>query len=162
LFRPFLTGVLLFTFAIGTTGCATLLTGGDQRPIRVYTEPPGAEVYVADENYGVTPIEINVDRDLVQEIRIVKAGFEPFEGQIKPGFNGWVLGNILIGGIIGLVVDLISGAHEVPKPETIKLKLLPTGSAYPPQNQAFKSAEIEDMRIEKDGDEDDGVGSTSS
>ena len=49
------------------------------------------------------------------QVRCVKAGWQDRIGNIPSNFEGWTVGNVLIGGIIGLGVDAATGAmNEYP------------------------------------------------
>ncbi|MEL7238224.1 MAG: PEGA domain-containing protein [Planctomycetota bacterium] len=102
-------------------GCATIVSGGATRPVKIKTTPVGAQVYVNDAFEGKTPLVLNLDRASNHRLRIEQEGYPPYERVVSPGFNGWFLGNILIGGIIGVAVDLISGAVQTPTPGSINL-----------------------------------------
>ena len=44
-----------------STGCATAINGRTQR-VAVVSDPPGAQVFIADEPVGVTPASVELDR----------------------------------------------------------------------------------------------------
>ncbi len=44
------------------------------------------------------------------QITCTKPGYQAAQNMQSSGVNGWVFGNILIGGLVGAVVDLASGA----------------------------------------------------
>ncbi len=46
-------------------------------------------------------------------------GYQPFEATLTRSVSGWVWGNIVIGGLIGLAVDSISGGLYSLAPEQI-------------------------------------------
>jgi len=98
-----------------TSACATLTTGTTQ-PMTVTSEPAGA-ICRLERDGGVigvvnpTPGSITISRssrDL--SVRCEKQGFEPGLRTISAGFQAATLGNILLGGVVGIVVDAASGA----------------------------------------------------
>jgi hypothetical protein len=53
-----------------------------------------------------------------------KEGFQPHELKIDGAINGWYFGNILFGGLIGmLAVDLSAGAMYTLKPDEVDAAL---------------------------------------
>ena len=56
-------------------------------------------------------------------------GYQPFEATVTRSVSGWVAGNILFGGLIGLSVDAISGGLYTLGPEQITATL--TASPQP-------------------------------
>ena len=115
-------------------GCATLICGGKQR-ITVNSEPSGANVTITfqqtttlvdsvtsaeypevgkvDKNVitGKTPMIIEVRRKRRHLTVVVRReGYDPYRFIIVRTFNTWVFGNIILGGVLGLAVDLMTGA----------------------------------------------------
>jgi hypothetical protein len=122
------------------SGCATIVTGGgpDQK-VRISSEPTGARVMVDGSYRGQTPLSLELTRKDDHQVKMELAGYTTHEQTIKSGFNPMVFGNILIGGIIGVGVDLISGASTSLSPGDISPKLVnqpPTyGSQFPNYGQ---------------------------
>jgi hypothetical protein len=52
-------------------------------------------------------------------LRFEKEGYEPVEGVLNCSVDGWIAGNIIFGGLIGLAVDFISGAAYKLSPSEI-------------------------------------------
>ena len=55
---------------------------------------------------------------------VEKEGYEPVTVVLKKGLNGWVWGNILVGGIIGLIIDVATGATSKFVPSEVEVKLM--------------------------------------
>ena len=125
--------------AAGSTGCASIVSGGNERPVDIDTDPPGAAITVNGERYGTTPQKILLDRGEDHLVTLRKSGFEPFEFEVEPELNGWVFGNIIFGGFIGLGVDALTGAWQAPSPGKVRVRLLPEGQDYPAQSVAIRS-----------------------
>jgi len=113
----------LVTLSVGSmsTGCASLISGSSQ-VVSLSSSPPGATVDVVSKKgkviySGTTPAMVSLKRgrgyfagaDL--KLRVSKDGYDPRELPIKNSLNPWYLGNIVFGGLIGLlVVDPLTGA----------------------------------------------------
>jgi hypothetical protein len=94
------------------TGCATIVTGGgEDQPVRFASTPRGATVYVDDNPIGQTPISARLTRKDEHHVRIEHDGYKPYQKTIGSGFNEWMLGNVILGGLVGIGVDLLSGTN---------------------------------------------------
>jgi hypothetical protein len=93
--------VIAFVFP----GCATILQPGPDT-IPVTSVPPGATVLLNGYIKGVTPMNLVVDREEPCSLEIYKKGFEIEYLDKDKVVAGWVFGNIIFGGIPGLVIDL--------------------------------------------------------
>jgi hypothetical protein len=82
---------------------------GTYQSVGIASTPSNAYVWV-DRNYvGNTPIIVGLSRKENHIVRIELEGYQPYEVVFSKQLSGWVLGNILFGGVIGLAVDAISG-----------------------------------------------------
>lgn len=52
-----------------------------------------------------------------------KQGYKPVEVSLKRAVDGWIFGNIVFGGLIGLVIDLASGSAYKLTPQEVKAVL---------------------------------------
>lgn len=103
------------------SGCASIFVGGSQS-VLIQSEPAGAAVTVTNRagqqvHSGSTPLTVSLSRGtsyFVSEqytLRFQKDGHAPKEIVITGRVNGWYFGNLLIGGVIGMVVvDPLTGA----------------------------------------------------
>src|SRR6266581_2700386 len=92
---------LILSFAI--SGCATIVNGSRQT-VSIHSNPPGATVTVNDSVYGKTPLSLNMKRK--KEKRIVKLSldqYETYEITMYRNLDGWIFGNFLFGGLIGVI-----------------------------------------------------------
>jgi len=110
-----------------TGGCATLTKGGSQS-VTVDTDPSGAACTLArdDKTLAVinpTPGSVPVEKAQgTIAIGCRKQGYLEASGNLASEFQAMTFGNILFGGIVGIVVDAASGAmHEYPAKVTITL-----------------------------------------
>src|SRR5258708_7402576 len=87
------------------SGCATIING-DRQSISFRSKPTGATVMINDSVYGKTPLTINMRRKKkYHHVRLAMDGYQPYQTDVSRILDGWVIGNILIGGLIGLGVD---------------------------------------------------------
>ena len=116
--------IALVLIALSSVRCASIVHGTSQK-IPVTSQPPGADVVVKciDGEFKApsqTPTQIVLRRNRQDcEVRVEKPSFEPHLVQLSRNMSGWYLGNILIGGIIGLIVDAANGAMYTQSPGQI-------------------------------------------
>lgn len=94
---------------LGTVGCATIMNGSTQK-VGITSTPSGSKVYVDGKEMGVTPAFLEMDRETQHVISLEKPGYERQDVAVTPEVSGWVWGNILLGGVIGLGVDYATGS----------------------------------------------------
>lgn len=121
--------VLMAIIAVSQNGCATVVSGKTQ-DVMIRSNPPGATVKIDEIVMGTTPMVANIVRKKRHAISISKPGYQEVSQGTTRGFNGWYLGNILLGGIIGLIVDPITGAMYDVEPGEINVSL-PEGAVTP-------------------------------
>lgn len=116
------------------TGCATIVSGTNQS-IDVISEPEGANFKVEQLTVsgpillkeGKTPSKISLHReDFYFLLTLTKTGYETAEIPIEVNEMGnpMVFGNLLFGGVIGMLVDVASGAQWSLDPDHVKVALV--------------------------------------
>jgi hypothetical protein len=140
MFRSIAVAALLAIAAL-SSGCATVVKGSKQN-IAVQTDPEGASCELAREGQiiGVvspTPgnIEVEKDKDPI-DVTCKKKGFKDATEFMASSFQGWTLGNVLIGGLVGLAIDAGSGAATQYAPG-VSLKLAPESFATTEERTDF-------------------------
>jgi len=111
------------------TSCATIVTGSRQK-IEICSNPADANVWIDNFCYGKTPMIAELTRDSNHFVRIELDGFMPYEVCLTKNLNGWFFGNILLGGIIGIVVDATTGAMYKLTPDQIHTNLCDCGVVH--------------------------------
>ncbi len=109
-------------FGVFVTGCATIIHGTTQY-VGFSSAPSGAAVIVDGATRGKTPTVLKLRRKDNHIIQIKLAGYQPFDATITRSVSGWVWGNIVFGGVIGLAVDAITGGLYKLTPEQIQATL---------------------------------------
>jgi hypothetical protein len=124
-----LLALLVLAFGLLLGGCATVVSGTTQT-IGVNTDPEGADCQFSRKGVLVgrvnpTPGTMQVGKDY-ESVTVLcrKEGFDETTGVIGSEFQAMTLGNILLGGVIGVVVDAASGAM-MKYPESVTFTLIP-------------------------------------
>jgi len=134
---------LLGALSLLSSGCASIVHSGP-RDVAVVSSPPGATVSIFDRDgkqvmKQTTPFTASLSPKYGyfkgQQYRAVfdMPGYQSSEVQIKPVVSGWFYGNILFGGLIGmLAVDPNTGAMYNLAPNSINQTLTPQATAARP------------------------------
>lgn len=117
---------------VALTACATI-TRGTQTNWEVKTSPSGASVKTSNgRSCAATPCTIRTSRKSVFTATISKPDYKPVDVQVShemsAGGGVALLGNFILGGVLGIVVDLVTGAPDDLTPEKVDLALQPDGS----------------------------------
>lgn len=117
----FLLFIFLTTLVIA--GCAAIIHGSHQ-DIAVNSVPNGAKVIVMGVHKATTPAVVTVKRSNPNIIlKFEKEGYEPVEIALTRSVDAWIVGNIIFGGVIGLIVDFASGSAYKINPNSITANL---------------------------------------
>lgn len=115
-------------------GCATVVTrGGRDQKVAIQADPPGATVVVDGQPTGAAPATVTLARKSEHTVEIAAPGYETAHLTVRRKLNPWLLGNLVLGGPIGLVVDVVTDATHSLSPDELKvnLKPLPLGGTPP-------------------------------
>lgn len=145
-------GLLAALFlALVLPGCATITTSTNQS-FTVLTEPDGArcelrrgDVLVAYVNPTPGTVQIGKSSRPMQ-VRCIREGHASAVMEVQPEFQPMFLGNILIGGLVGVIVDTSTGAIAY-YPDTVRLALAPNVPPLP-DGVAELDARIEALRAD--------------
>jgi hypothetical protein len=123
--------VVIGTLALCLTfsSCATIMIGTSQE-VSIASSPTGAQVLDNGVVLGKTPLAVDLKKKTRHQIRIELEGYAPYEVAMVRKTSGWIAGNIIFGGLIGLVVDAITGGMYMLKPEQIQAELIKMGAGY--------------------------------
>lgn len=134
--RSLITLALLTLTLPLVTGCATIVHSGP-RTVPISSKPEGATVSIYDRTgtqvqKQTTPFIATLPTKYKyfagQSYRLVfeMPGYQKSELELLPAMSGWYIGNILFGGLLGmLVVDPLTGAMYNLKPEKVEHELTP-------------------------------------
>ena len=131
------------------SGCASIMEGSSTQEIKFNSVPEGASVTVFTKYgevaaTGRTPTVLALDRaggfmeGEIYTILIRKRGYEAQEITLESLPNGWYAGNVILGGLVGLlVVDPYTGAmfKLEPTEETKKIPGFKYDAPLPAQSR---------------------------
>ncbi len=89
-------------------GCATIMNGREQ-DVGLSSNPTSAKVMIDGQIMGKTPLTVKLTRKDNHVVRFELPGYRPYETTLTRGVSGWVLGNIIFGGVVGLAIDAVTG-----------------------------------------------------
>lgn len=108
-----------------TSGCATIVNGSNV-DVTLATTPTGATATVNGQTYITSnQVTVPIRRGKEATIHIEKEGYESQDVRLNRQLGGWIWGNILFGGLIGLGVDLISEKGYGVDPDEVNVTLKP-------------------------------------
>lgn len=114
---------LFITMSI--TGCATIMGQGKPETLNVRSTPERAKVIITDETgakifEGLTPTSLSLEkkkeffRGKKYDVQIISLNGEEKTITVNTKVGGWYFGNLLLGGLIGLlIVDPATGGMWV-------------------------------------------------
>lgn len=104
------------------SSCATIISGSKQN-VKFSSDPSTATIFIDEVEVGKTPFEIKLERKSEHRVMIKLEGYQNYETKLTKKFNGWYLGNIIFGGLIGLIIDPITGAMYDLTPNEINAQM---------------------------------------
>lgn len=143
--------MLLLAMA-GLSACATVTSGTDHN-LLVETDPAGATCILQRQGSNIgavnpTPGSVRISKSR-HDITVTcnKAEHEATSRTLTAGFQAMTLGNILIGGVVGIAADLASGA-AITYPESVKVALWPRSFPNAAARDAFFEGRLADTRAD--------------
>jgi PEGA domain-containing protein len=96
-------------FPILFTGCATIAHGPLQKFV-ITADPKVASIYIDGRYFGKTPAVVRMKRSHSHTLLLKLDGYQPYELKLKRKLDGWAFGNLAVGGVPGIAIDLLSGS----------------------------------------------------
>jgi hypothetical protein len=110
------------------SGCATIISGKNQ-DVHVTSDPPGVQVKTETGVTITAPGDLTLPRNKNHTL-VAQYGDAPAQQRdLQSNLNGWVFGNILVGGLFGIVIDFASGAYGTRTPGAVHFDLTEAGQA---------------------------------
>ena len=117
----------LVIFAICLPSCATVVRGTRQKLV-VESNPPGASVRLHNGTVGTTPTTFWVKRRENTVLTVTKPGYKMaiinIRSQYAPMGVANSAGNIILGGVVGVVIDAVSGSLKSIEPNRAQVTLI--------------------------------------
>lgn len=145
----FLAALAVVAFGLGLSGCATV-TRGTTEEVRVVVDPSDARV---ETTIGLSctgmPCKLQAKRKTEFTVTASKPGYKSESVFVSTGLSAGgaagVAGNIVLGGVIGVGVDAISGASLSHTPNPVLIALEPLNA----KNKATPAGDIKKLEAEE-------------
>jgi hypothetical protein len=116
---------------ISLSACATV-TRGSKEHFYIMSEPTGAHVKMTNGMTCVTPCDLKLKRKDEFQVVMSMPGYKNkivyIMSDMRTGGTAALAGNVLIGGIVGGIIDSSSGAMSDLQPNPLKVILAPNGT----------------------------------
>jgi hypothetical protein len=144
-----LTSLAAVALVLGS-GCASIIDGGS-KTVQINSNPSGAKFTIYDKvgkavDTQITPAIVNLEREhgylSLEDYKLVfeAPGYYPGEAHVTSTLDGWYLGNILFGGLLGIIiVDPATGDMWTLSPRKVTCNLVPVQAGLSPE--AIKAAQ---------------------
>jgi len=114
--------------ALLTGGCAAILGGGSNQALSIEGTPSAARYTIRSSSgiqmsAGNIPTSVILPRKNEYQIDVSLEGYETQTVAVTRGTNGWIWGNLVIGWIVGFIVDFATGAAYKLEPAIVNVAL---------------------------------------
>ena len=154
--KRLMTAVAGLYLAMSLTACATVTKGTTQQ-ITINTKPTGAECSLEREGTTIAVVNptpgstmVEKDKDPIK-VTCKKKGYLEGTEMLTSDFQAMTLGNILIGGVIGVGIDALSGAMNQYKP-LLAMDLVPSEFISETDRETFFEKLKEQCNLKFDAD----------
>ena len=120
-----------FLATMSLTACASIIHGTKQ-DVGISSSPTGAKVTIDNQSGAATPYIAKLSRGDNHVVKIAMDGYAPAELTLTKSVSGWVWGNIVFGGLIGLAVDAMTGGLYNLNPNQLQSTLAKQGAQIAP------------------------------
>ena len=110
--------IITTVYLSSAAACATIMQGS-QQPVALSSTPAGASISVDGKEMGTTPATVRLSRKDSHVVSLALDGYLPYQMTLEKKTSGWVWGNIVFGGVVGVVVDASTGAMYRLTPGTV-------------------------------------------
>lgn len=132
--------------SVSLSGCGTITQGTTQN-IAINTSPPGAQCDLDRSDGHIatvyrTPGVVHVDKSK-NDIMLTcsKRGYEPASVVLDSDYSLGLFGNVIIGGLLGIGIDLASGAaHQYPS--TAAMQIIPSKDNSSPKGDPASLVQV--------------------
>lgn len=117
-----------FALTLLMSSCATIVSGSKQN-VKFSSNPSTATIFIDEVEVGKTPFEIKLARKSEHSVMIKLEGYQTYQTKLTKKFNAWFIGNIAFGGLIGIIIDPITGAMYNLTPSEVNAEMT-KGTAF--------------------------------
>jgi hypothetical protein len=118
--------LVLAVIAAATGGCATILKGSSEEVFLV-SEPSGADVYIAGQLRGSTPLELDLESEDTYAVEFQMEGYRTAVHNIAHSVGaGWVILDVVCG-LFPVIIDAVTGAWYSLEDTNVSVVLEPEG-----------------------------------
>tara|TARA_B110000967_G_C18890089_1_gene566739 strand:- start:1680 stop:2180 length:501 start_codon:yes stop_codon:yes gene_type:complete len=120
------------------SSCASIIHGPSQ-VVDFSSQPNGATITIDGKEYGKTPQSISLKRKGRRKgensrkqgynVQVTLDKYYPYDFKIKREMDGWFLGNLLFGGIIGIIIDATNGSMYKLTPNQVNAQMKSNSTA---------------------------------
>ncbi|VAX33145.1 hypothetical protein MNBD_NITROSPIRAE02-37 [hydrothermal vent metagenome] len=147
--------IVSLMFILFISGCASIVSKSNY-PVAINSVPDGATITITAKNgqqiyKGKTPTTVTLKSGAgfftgaSYKVTFEKPGYEPQTAVIEKELDGWYIGNVLFGGLIGLlIVDPATGAMWK-LPDSINVTLAEKVSAFIIDGKELKVVFLDDV-----------------
>lgn len=121
--RLFVSFSVLSVF-IFTVSCATIFKGSSAE-VRINSQPSDADITINEIDKGTTPQTLNLSRDQDHILTFQKDGYQDVKFEVNKKFDvgTTVVGNLFSWSLLGVIVDVASGAAYSLEPADVQANL---------------------------------------
>lgn len=132
-------------------GCATVIRGTKQ-DFAIRSEPPGATATLSNGQTCTTPCDLRLPRKQDFSVTFNMDGYQSGTANVRSGWSRggtqtFVIGNIILGGLIGMGVDASNGATRDLFPNPLDVTLVPNPPAEPAEAPLAEVAPAADATL---------------
>jgi hypothetical protein len=113
---------LCSSLIFSTYSCSSIFNGSSQK-VSIRANEEGADIFVNGDNRGKTPAVIKLKRGKDHIIEIKKAGYDTYKITTDKSIAGMFWANLLCGGVVGMVIDLVTGNAYNIEPTVVSAQL---------------------------------------
>jgi hypothetical protein len=100
----------MFLFAFSLVSSCALIIHGTKQEVAISSNPSAAKINIDGQYVGNTPLATRLTRYEHHLVKIELPGYLPYEAIFTRKVDGWIAGNLVFGGLVGLVLDVATGA----------------------------------------------------
>ncbi len=123
------------------TNCATIINGSRQS-VSISSTPSNATVVIDGMEMGNTPYAADLARKEEHVVQINLPGYLPYEVRLTKKVDAIIAGNIILGGLIGLIVDAATGSMYKLTPDQVAAELKQGTASVGKNDQIFVSVTL--------------------